>query len=48
MQTYLGSLVGSLLQLLVVRGLLNQVEDLVGEGSIGEGESFGVDFGLQR
>ncbi len=35
-------LVGTLLQLLVVRSLLNQIEDLVGESGISQGESLGV------
>ena len=33
----LGSLVGTLLQLLVVRGLLHDVEDLLAEGRVGGG-----------
>lgn len=35
----LGGLVGTLLQLAVVRGLLDKVKNLLGEGSIGEGKS---------
>ena len=42
----LGSLVGSLLELLVVGGLLDQIHDRVGESSIGKGPGFGADFGL--
>jgi hypothetical protein len=42
----LGGLVGSLLELLVVRGLLNQIHDRVGKSGIGKGPGFGVDFGL--
>lgn len=38
----LGGLVGALLQLLVVRSLLDEVEDLVGERSISQGEGLGV------
>jgi len=38
----LGGLVGSLLQLLVVVGRLNKLEDVVGELSISEGEGFGI------
>lgn len=38
----LGRLIGTLLELLVVRRLLNQVENLVRQAGIGQGESFGV------
>ena len=38
----LGGLVGTLLELLVVRSLLDQVEDLVGERGISQRESLGV------
>lgn len=38
----LGSLVGTLSQLLVVGGLLDQIKDAVGEGGIGKRECFGV------
>ena len=41
----LGGLVGALLELLVVRGLLHQVEDLVGQRRIGEWESLWVNGG---
>jgi hypothetical protein len=41
----LGSLVGTLLELLVVRSLLDQIEDLVRQLSVGEGESLGVGSG---
>lgn len=37
-----GRLVGALLQLLVVTRLLDQVEDLVGKGGVGQGESLGI------
>lgn len=33
----LGGLVGSLLQLAVVRGLLDEIENLLGEGLVGDG-----------
>jgi hypothetical protein len=33
----LGSLVGALLQLAVVAGLLDEVEELLGEGFVGDG-----------
>ena len=39
-------LVGALPQLLVVGGLLHQVEDLSGEGLVGEGVGLGVDFSI--
>lgn len=42
----LGGLVGALAELLVVTGLLDEVEDGVGEGGVGEGGCFLV--GLQR
>lgn len=38
----LGGLVGTLLELLVVRSLLDEIEDLVGEGGISQRESLGV------
>lgn len=38
----LGSLVGTLLELLVVRSLLDEIEDLVGEGGISQRERLGV------
>lgn len=37
----LGRLVGALLQLAVVAGLLDDVEDLLGEGRVGDGPSWG-------
>jgi hypothetical protein len=37
----LGRLVGALLQLAVVAGLLDDVEDLLGEGRVGDGPSCG-------
>lgn len=36
----LGGLVGTLLELAVVGGLLDEVEDGLGEGRVGEGESW--------
>lgn len=36
----LGRLVGTLLQLTVVAGLLDNVEDLLGEGRVGDGPSW--------
>ena len=38
----LGGLVGSLLELSQVGGLLDNVQNLLGEGSVGEGEGLGV------
>lgn len=43
----LGGLVSTLLELLVVRSLLDQVHDGVGKSGIGKGPGFGVDFGLK-
>ena len=42
----LGDLVGTLLQLLVVGCLLDQIHDRVGESGIGKGPGF-IGFGLQ-
>lgn len=36
----LGRLVGALLQLTVMAGLLDNVEDLLGEGRVGDGPSW--------
>lgn len=44
----LGGLVSTLLELLVVRSLLDQVHDGVGKSGIGKGPGFGVDFGLKK
>lgn len=41
----LGGFVGTLAELLVVGGLLNEVQDAVGEGVVSEGVSFGVGSG---
>ena len=41
----LGGLVGSLLELPIVGGLLHEVEDLLGERCVREGEGFVVDGG---
>lgn len=38
----LGGLVGALLQLTVVGGLLDQIEDVLGEGGVGDGPGGGV------
>lgn len=38
----LGGLVGTLLQLTVVGGLLDQIEDVLGEGGVGDGPGGGV------
>ena len=38
----LGGLVGTLLQLAVVGGLLDQVEDVLGQGGVGDGPGGGV------
>lgn len=38
----LGCLVGTLLQLAVVRGLLDQVEDVLGQGGVSDGPGGGV------
>lgn len=43
----LGGLVSTLLELLVVGSLLDQVHDGVGKSGIGKGPGFGVDFGLK-
>jgi len=42
----LGGLVSSLLELLVVGSLLDQIHDGVGKSSIGKGPGFGVEFSL--
>ena len=44
----LGSLVSTLLELLVVTGLLHQLEDGHRQVGGGEGEGLGIDFGLQQ
>lgn len=44
----LGGLVGSLLELAVVRRLLNKIEDLLGEGGIGQGEGCDSSLAIAR